>query len=210
MSLCAMELFADDFSEQKFCERVTASDEIADEQAQTDDDASYGNSNNQFRDDTWVLCHESSDIMHIRENQDIMDKIDIQSSGPDILQKNTDAAIRYFYLVFAKKDKNCSDSNETCQSLKQCIYRVCPICEKPVFAERNLKNELQTNETDDDACDKLVLVQYFFDMPEKGSGKYSEEKENKKLEIWNSYYIAGNRVRPWAGRHDRIFGYTID
>ena len=75
----------DDFTEQPFSKCIAVTDEIVNEQAQADDNASYCNSNYQLHDYAWILCHESSDVMHIRENQDVVNKIYIQSTDADIL-----------------------------------------------------------------------------------------------------------------------------
>ena len=70
VSLYVLELFINDFSEQKSCERIAAANHRTYDQAQTDKQDTYYTSEYHLTDKTIISGKKCSDKAHVSVNQD--------------------------------------------------------------------------------------------------------------------------------------------
>ena len=79
-------LNGDYFAEQVFCQEIAAADDVADDQAESDDKQGHRQPGEELQHRIMIRGEELSDRGEVYVNKEQVEKIDIQASDPDSLK----------------------------------------------------------------------------------------------------------------------------
>ena len=86
-------LNGDYFAEQVFCQEIAAADDVADDQAESDDKQGHGQPGEEFQHRIMIRREELPDRGKVDVDEEKVEKIDVQCPCSDILQCPPDSIL---------------------------------------------------------------------------------------------------------------------